>query len=1278
MPYISSSQKDKSLPNKNYFIQLDHQLFYAEWLGYKVSLTSDGAKICGPGNENKNFSLLLKALGQTALPVGHKQLNGTINLIRGNNPASWNCGLSIYQEVIYPEVWRGIDLIFKLRAQGLKYEFVVRPGASPSSIKLCYEGAESLNLDPEGHMKITHSAGVISDQTPVSYQFIDGKKQIVESEYMIFEEQSFGFRVGSYARHQELIIDPGLLFSTYLGGNETDGATSITIDQEGYIYVTGVTESANFPTTPGSFDPSGRFDCFITKLTPDSTALVYSTYLGGTTGSDQGNAITVDAEGNAYVTGTTTSRDFPTTPGAFSPTLTGIRNAFVTKLNPAGSSLVYSTYLGGGFFSGINEQGNAIKVDTAGYAYIAGTTSSPTFPTTPGAFQTVYGGSPSDAFVAKMNPFGTALVYSTFLGGNSADFGNDLFLDPSGFVYVVGQTFSNDFPVTPGAYDTNFQMNEVYIAKLDPSGSTLLYSTFLSNGGQNDGNSVTVDSLGQAYITGSTNSAIFPTTPTAFQPNIPGLRAAFVSKINASATSLLYSTFLGGSGTTDGLAVALDIAGNIIVSGTTSSPNFPITENAYSSTFAGNSDVFITSLTPSGSLRYSTYLGGAGPEQGNSVLADPFGNVYVAGATGSPEGLPLSLITNDFNNDGFLDIATANGNTNNVSVLMGNGDGSFQTGRTYSAGDTPFDLAAGDLNNDGFIDLVVTNIGVETISVLFGNGDGTFDSPVPLSTGGSGPAYIVIEDFNNDNIPDLAITNQATSDVSILLGNGDGTFQAPILFPTGTTPTGIAAALFNMDSNIDLATANGDTNDVSILIGNGDGTFQAAVSYGAGLRPTEINAADFNGDGFNDLAVINVVSNDISILLGNGDGTFQAAIHYPVGNFPRGITVGDFNQDGFPDIALSIGATNLINNNLQVLLNNGDGTFQPPAFYAAHNFPQDLNAADYNGDGILDLAAANGNSNDVSILLGNGDGTFQPPANFPITVPFPTTAGALQTAYSGDGDAFVAKLNIAAQPVVNCAGDIVVTNEPGLCGAFVHFDGPSVIDDCPSGFTVTCTPPSGSFFPIGITTVTCEVSNPCGGEAACSFTVTVQDLEPPVILCPNNIIVSSQQGRCGAIVNFPEPSATDCTAVEVTSSPSSGSFFPVGLTTVTSVATDAAGNSSTCTFTITVKDIEPPVISCPANLVVAASPEAEGRIVYYPAAKASDNCSEVTIRYSHPSGSFFPIGRTVVTSTATDEAGNSSTCQFAIIVTSEAEADTPAPFSPSTRPFVPFNIPDEE
>ncbi len=375
----------------------------------------------------ERVSLDLKFLGANPNVVisGEERAPGNVNYLRGSDSADWKTNVPGYSQVVYHELWRGIDLKVCVKGQALKYEFHVHPGASVEDIRLAYRGSENISLGSDGSLLIKTTAGTIRDRAPVSFQEIGGRELAIESRYQLetATRSTYGFKVGEgYRADQELIIDPGIEYSTFLGGSSDDVPAGVAVDGSGNVYVVGYTQSPDFPVTPGAFDrtgaPSNSLDAFVAKVNPMGTALVYATFIGGSN-FEWGRSIAVDAAGNAYITGQTTSPDFPVTGKAFQRTLAhlncprcGIDNydAFVTKLNPTGSALVYSTYLGG---AGSIDDGLAIAIDAGGNAYVAGETSSSDFPTTAGSFRRTNSGG-DDTFVTKLNPAGSALVYSTY------------------------------------------------------------------------------------------------------------------------------------------------------------------------------------------------------------------------------------------------------------------------------------------------------------------------------------------------------------------------------------------------------------------------------------------------------------------------------------------------------------------------------------------------------------------------------------------------------------------------------------------------------------------------------------------------------------------------------------------------------------------------------------------------------------------------------------------------------------------------------------------------
>jgi large repetitive protein len=438
--------------------------YYAKTFAGTVFVTDEGKIVYSlPVKEKgRQITLAEKLLEARVKAVQGKEKSVTkVSYLIGNDSNKWKTDLAAYDLVSLGEVYRGIEL--KLYAHGNNVEklFCVRPEADPRNIKLAIAGAKKITTDKDGDLVVGTNLGEVRFSKPVAYQEVDGHRKVVEVAYAVCGK-GYGFSVGDYDRTKDLVIDPTLLYSTYLGGGSYDYGRSIAVDSSGNAYVTGNALSGDFPTA-GAFQTTnaGGYDAFVTKINAAGTSLVYSTYLGGSTGDEYSNSIVVDSSGSAYVTGFTNSTDFPITTGAFQTTNAGSNDVFVTKINAAGNALVYSTYLGGTSI----DQSNSIAVDSSGNAYVTGYTQSTDFPTT-GAFQTTNAGT-SDAFVTKINAAGTSLVYSTYLGGTYGESSCSIAVDSSGNAYVTGDTNSTGFPTTPGAYQTTIAGNyDAFVTKI--------------------------------------------------------------------------------------------------------------------------------------------------------------------------------------------------------------------------------------------------------------------------------------------------------------------------------------------------------------------------------------------------------------------------------------------------------------------------------------------------------------------------------------------------------------------------------------------------------------------------------------------------------------------------------------------------------------------------------------------------------------------------------------------------------------------------------------------
>jgi hypothetical protein len=562
----------------------------------------------------------------------------------------WKAGLSTYGSIVYSDLWPGIDLVYSGAANRLKYTFLVKPGADPARVRLAYRGVRGVKVNDAGQLEVETPAGLLQDDKPYAYQEVEGRRVEISARYSLDRAslggpRAYRFELGSYDRSKPLVLDPAVfVYCGYMGGSGEDDGFAIAVDGSGSAYIAGITSSteATFPVTVGpDLTLNGFYDAFVAKVNAAGTALVYAGYIGGS-GLDVANGIAVDSSGNAYVTGRTESTEatFPVTVG---PDLTyngGFYDAFVAKVNAAGTALVYCGYIGGNDF----DIGVRIAVDSSGNAYVAGSTYSTeaTFPVTVGPDLTYNGG--WDAFAAKVNVAGTALVYCGYIGGSGDDYGIGIAVDSSGNAYVTGRTKSTEatFPVTIGPDLTyNGGAADAFVAKVNAAGTALVYCGYIGGSGDDYGAGMAVDSSGNAYVAGTTGSteATFPVTVGPDLTYNGGAEDAFVAKVNAAGTALVYCGYIGGSSDDEGEYIAVDSSGNAYVTGRTNSTEatFPVTVGP-DLTYNGDLDAFVAKVNAGGTaLVYCGYIGGSDRDIGYGIAVDSFGNAYVTGITLSTE-----------------------------------------------------------------------------------------------------------------------------------------------------------------------------------------------------------------------------------------------------------------------------------------------------------------------------------------------------------------------------------------------------------------------------------------------------------------------------------------------------------------------------------------------------------------------------------------------------------------------------------------------------------------
>lgn len=607
----------------------------------------------------KSAVVAIDLVGGAASPaiIGENPLSTKVNYFIGRDPSKWRRNVPTYSKIRYRNVYPGIDLVYYGNGRRVEYDFDLAPGADATQIQLAVKGVDALSIDSAGNLVLSKGASKLWFETPILYQKVNGVRARVSGTYVLRGGTLVGFEVGRYDATKPLVIDPVLVYSTFLGGSSDDlGGGGIAVDSTGAAYVVGYTDSSDFPLASiGSYN-STQFRMFLTKLDPSGSTLLFADYFGGTSGGDEPSAIALDSSGNAYVTGCATSSDFPVL-SAYQSTLSGSQDAFLTKFSADGSSIIYSTYLGGSALTYIggstSQYGNAVSVDPAGEAVIAGMTMATDFPAV-NAYQSSVSTDQSGVwgaygFLTKFAAGGASLVYSTYLAGSTIETSSCLGVcfpdseilgvvtDASGNAYVTGYTMTTDFPVTSGAFMTTYpglSSDVGFVSKFTGSGA-IAYSTYL--GGQNSSvlNAIAVDASGSAYVTGWDPAGDnFPIVTTSIcDPSVSACNGAVVAKLDPAGANLIYSTFLGTSNNMTGTAIQVDANGDAFIGGSDVAFDLanPIEQYA-----GGGSDVVVAEVDPSAStLLMATFLGGQGWEAGAGLALDSTGAVYVSGDTQS-------------------------------------------------------------------------------------------------------------------------------------------------------------------------------------------------------------------------------------------------------------------------------------------------------------------------------------------------------------------------------------------------------------------------------------------------------------------------------------------------------------------------------------------------------------------------------------------------------------------------------------------------------------------
>lgn len=716
--------------------QFDQQVkFFSPGKSYDLFLTGKEAVFALRAKSKKatnSIKMRFSNMNPSSAIQGIDELEAKSNYFIGNDPSKWRKDVSHYTKVEYQAVYPNIDLVYYGSPNQLEYDLLVHPGANPKDIKLNFEGVDTIKVEDSGDLLLKVGEIELRKHKPIVYQkALDGSQKIIDGNYLVSNQQEISFELGFYDTSSLLIIDPVFSYSTYLGGDSSDFINDVAIDNNGNVYIVGETLSMNFPTTPGSLQPTGETSAFITKLNPSGNALIYSTYIGGKNNnpdiSSRIISIAVDKIGNAYITGIAPV-GLPVTPGAFQKTPSGRGDAFITAISSTGNTLLYSTYLGGDEF----DSARGVAVDLLGNTYVVGTTFSKNFPTL-NAFQTNNAGGEGgtilqgdDAFIAKFNSLGNP-IFSSYLGGSASEEGTAVSVDSDGSIYVIGSTASANFPTVNPLQSELWGGVNTFVAKINSSGSALIYSTYL--GTLIDlGRDIVVDGMGNAYITVLASDG-FPTTPGTFQPKSE-MRNPVVAKISPTGDKLIYSTYVGSpnanlANTNIPNSIAVDSTGNAYVVGFTFANDFP-TVDALQASLRGEVDGFVAKLNPTGSaLIYSTYLGGNERDTISSIAVDSSGNAYVVGTTnsdnfpvlnafqtmrqGSPAGLPFDGFVAKISDSTAIGDFALKVSPSRQVVSPGSSTSYTISAQGFAGFSQPINLTASVSPNDGNINLILSS-----------------------------------------------------------------------------------------------------------------------------------------------------------------------------------------------------------------------------------------------------------------------------------------------------------------------------------------------------------------------------------------------------------------------------------------------------------------------------------------------------------------------------------------------------------------------------------------
>ena len=1206
--------------------------YYAQTFGGTVFVTDKGEIVyLMPKSGTENAIVLKEELLDRAHAAveGEAKTRTRVSYLKGKDPSRWKKNLSTYGAVSLGEVHPGIRMTLKARANNVEKLFFVQPGADAGQIRLTLTGAEALRVNEQEELEVITGSGTVKFSKPLAFQNVEGRRKSVDVVYAL-DGHTYGFKLGEYDHSRELVIDPALA-STFLGGSSDEVAGSLVFDGNGDLYVLDSTASADFPTTAGAYGTvytGGSSDAYVAKLTGDLSTLLAATFFGGSS-TERPMGMGLDSAGNVFIFGSTDSGDIPTTIGAYDTTKDLYGDLFIAKFDAGLGTLLASTYLGGNANDGWC-CGGRLLIDGNDDVFVTSISGGVgnNYPTTLGAYDRTYNDyNTDDVVISKLDNNLTTLLASTFLGGYLWDVVNDATLDAAGNVYVVGRTSSSNYPTTAGAYHGDYgdpwPYYDGFISKLNNTLTTLLASTYLGSSGFDILWDIDVAPDGRVYVSGSTTSSAFPTTAGAYDTTYNGGEDGFIAKLDANFTTLLASTFLGGSGVDRAVGVVLDGAGNVHVGGNTSSSDLPTTLDGLSpshngGTYDGLYFRFDGSLS---AVQYGTYVGGSNNDATYRPAMNAAGDIYLYGYTLSPD-FPSTASAYDPTHNGGMD-----GFVMRLGSLNGPPTADDKSVSTDEDAAVAFNLTGSDPDGDPL-----------TFSVLSGPAHGALSGTAPNLTYTPDPAFNGADSFTfkaNDgtvdsNVATVSITVNPVNDAPLAANDSYNIDE-------DTTLNVAAPAVLGNDTDIDSASLTAvlvslPSHGTLALNPNGSFSYTPAINYNGpdsftykandGLLDSNVATVNITVNAVNDAPVaqnqsvttdedmakaIVLGATDVdgdtlsfTVVTGPSNGSLSGAApnltYTPVANFNGSDSFTYRANDGTADsnvatVTITVNAVN----DVPVAVNDSYSTPEDTALTVA--VPGVLsNDTDADVNPLTAILVA-GPTQGALILNANGSFTYTPNTNYnngPDSFTYKANDGA--------ADSNIATVSI----IVNAVNDVPTANNqevttPEDTSVLITLTG-SDIEGSALEFQITSGPSHGTLGEVtvtGPTTATVTYTPALNFNGIDSFLFTVDDgtNESPAA----TIMITVSSVNDGPTANNQAVTTDEDTSVAITLTGSDPENNPLTFTVETPPAKGSLNGSppnmtyipnpnswGTDSFTFTVSDGS--ITSAPATITITVNP----------------------------------------------------------------------------------------